>query len=67
MSGKRPAPIVCPICQVRLGILRQHGKVVLTYDLEDWRARCPSPHDDPALCDEVRFMILRRLGNGEID
>jgi len=60
------ALIVCPTCQFQLGIERRGDEIVLTYDVDDWTARCTSPYGDPALCDEFRPILADLLTNGKI-
>jgi hypothetical protein len=42
--------MICPFCQLELGVERQAGEVVLTYSLNDRAQRCRHQRGDPVLC-----------------
>jgi len=59
------APMLCPVCQVGLGIECREGELVLTYNFKDWRARCAcGDRGDPVLCSNWLPTILTLLTEG---
>jgi len=52
----------CPVCQLELGIEHRDGELVLQYDLEAWKIRCPGrDRGDPVLCSGLMPTILKLL------
>ena len=53
--------MICPVCQLELGVERQAGEVVLTYSIGDWVQRCRYQRGDPVLCANLMPIILGLL------
>jgi hypothetical protein len=54
--------MICPVCQLELGVERQAGEeVVLTYSFGDWVQRCTYQRGDPVLCANLMPTILELL------
>ena len=53
--------MLCPVCQLELGVERQAGDVVLRYSLKDWADRCSYQQGDPVLCAHLMPTILKLL------
>jgi hypothetical protein len=54
--------MICPVCQLELGVERQAGEVVLIYSFGDWVQRCHYQRGDPVLCANLMPTILNELG-----
>ena len=50
--------MICPVCQLELGVERQAGEVVLTYSVGDWVQRCTYQRGTPVLCANLMPTIL---------
>ena len=51
--------MICPVCQLELGVERRAGELVVTYRFGDWRQQCPCP-DNPVMCSNLLPTILNR-------
>ena len=57
--------LICPVCDLSLGVNCRDGGVVITYDLQDWNARCRQLRcGDPALCKHFRSLMVALLADG---
>ena len=54
--------MLCPVCELELGVERRAGELTLTYSFTDLKARCLS-HDrgDPVFCCHLLPTILQEL------
>ena len=54
--------MICPVCELELGIERLPGELVLTYSVKEWTARCRCRQQgDPVSCAILRPTILTLL------
>jgi hypothetical protein len=54
--------MLCPVCQLELGVERRADELVLTYIWKEWAARCRSrARGDPVSCAMLRPIILNLL------
>ena len=53
--------MICPACQLELGVEHQAGEVVLRYSIKDWSERCRYHRGDPVLCANLMPSILELL------
>ena len=52
--------MICPVCQLELGVERREGELVLTYSFKEWVADCRSrAGGDPVSCAILRPTILK--------
>ena len=58
----------CPVCQLELGVERRAGELVLTYNWNEWVARCRNrARGDPVSCAILRPTILEMLPETKAD
>jgi len=59
--------MLCPVCELELGVERRAGEVVLTYSFEEWTVGCRSrDRGDPAWCCHLLPTILKLLGESKV-
>jgi hypothetical protein len=59
--------MICPVCQLELGIERRAGELVLTYSFMDWAAGCRCRQSgDPVLCGNLLPTILKELAESKV-
>jgi hypothetical protein len=57
--------MICPVCQLEIGVERWEGELALTYNFKEWTARClRRDKGSPALCNELKPKLLKLLTNG---
>ena len=44
--------MICPVCQLELGVERRAEELVVTYRFGDWRPQCPCP-GAPVMCSNL--------------
>ena len=50
--------MLCPVCQLELGVERRADELVLTYTWKEWAARCRNrARGDPVSCAMLRPII----------
>jgi hypothetical protein len=57
--------MICPVCQLELGVERQAADVAVTYSIKDWGERCRGQHGGPVLCRNLMPTILALLPQHE--
>ena len=59
--------VVCPVCQLELGVERRGGELTLTYIFRDLKARCLfGDRGDPVFCGHLLPRILQELPESKV-
>jgi len=56
--------MICPVCQLELGVERRAEELVVTYRFGDWRPQCPCP-GAPVMCSNLLPTILPLLAESK--
>ena len=58
--------MICPACQLELGVERRADELVITYSFMDWAASCHCrERGDPVLCCKLMAAIMKLMANGK--
>ena len=58
--------MICPVCQLEVGVERREGELALTWNMEDWKKSCVArDRGDPVLCTNLLPTIIKMLAKGE--
>jgi len=59
--------MLCPVCQLELGVERRAGELMLTYSFRDLKARCLfGDRGDPVFCCHLQPRILQELPESKV-
>jgi hypothetical protein len=59
--------MLCPVCQLELGVEHRAGELAVTYGFKDFRARCLCrDRGDPVFCGHLLPTILQELPESKV-